>query len=421
MSSSDSVVVLIAKESTPGTFETSNTPITIAPTSVTPSQEPSNVQSNRITGASGCPNPEVRTSLEGRLSIGFELMYDELDWLLPGALHSDDWDTESGSAIAITDGTLQWSAADTLTGAGDFTTSFAVGDHVYIGDFADDLGVGWRRITGVTSTTITVETFNGLLDHGSPPETTAGPGPQLILTGRAYNQTTFETYSIEVQYTDLATDGYHGYAGMAINSLNLSMSSGAIITGTIEFIGVGLDSSRIVNSSAMAAPTAAVTGRNPMNGQDHFALFNEAQKTVATPICVKSFDLTLNRNVTMEPCMGRDVTTLPSAGQFQVNGNLSAEFGVEDVHILEDFLDGTPSSIFFALPGPTGGTNPGSYAIDLKNLNWTGASAPVPGPSQKVNLESSFSVSCDSNQQAVMVSKYDNVTDPVYQADLALT
>jgi len=103
------------------------------------------------------------------------------------------------------------------------------GDAVYFAGFAQATNNGWKTLTGVSDTVLTVsdtlanETLAaGTLDFSS--------SSALLTTG-----ITLPTFTLEEGFEDVSE--YHNTKGAKINSMNISIAPDSVITGSLDFIG----------------------------------------------------------------------------------------------------------------------------------------------------------------------------------------
>lgn len=176
--------------------------------------------------------------------------------------------------------------------------------------------------------------------------------------------TSRRSFTIERQFKNITVPEYHRFTGCEVNSLNLSITPDAIVTGTFGIIGKDyvIDTAIITGATYPAATTTA-----PF---DSFTgTINEGGASIGI---VTSLEMTIENGLSPLFVIGSDVTERPSIGKSRVTGTVTAFF--ESKTLLEKFLNETASSIDITL---TDGTS--SIKFDMNNIKYTGGQPDVEG------------------------------------------
>jgi len=177
------------------------------------------------------------------------------------------------------------------------------------------------------------------------------------------NGVTQHSYTIERAHLD--KDEYFVFTGMVPNSLNMTVSAGAIVTGSFDFLG-GQPSARLVqssiDSSSSGTPSAAPT-TDPYNGVGNVGTIEDDEGAL-TGIYLSEISFSLANNLRALPALGQDTAIAVSAGKCDVTGTITAYF--EDDHLYDKFIASSDTSLSFTLTD--GSTN--SYIFDFPNVRY---------------------------------------------------
>ncbi len=179
------------------------------------------------------------------------------------------------------------------------------------------------------------------------------------------NGTTAKSFSIEAEYADITQ--FHMFTGCRVNTLNLSIVPGSIITGSLGFMGK-LDSIA-GTSGGTGAATAAVTGE-PMNAVDHISGITEGGSAAE----ILQIDLSLANGLRLQPILGSLGPDGIGAGQCNVTGSIRVYFA--DAALITKYNGATESSLAFTLTDEAGN----AYSFSLDAIKYTDFAKPNTGP-----------------------------------------
>lgn len=171
--------------------------------------------------------------------------------------------------------------------------------------------------------------------------------------------------SFSIERTLKLADGSSHYArflGMLMNSMSLSISAGALVTGSFDamgkFGGAG--------TPALSGATYAESPQNrPVNAAQDFASLT-VTGIAAAPL-INSISLNITNNLRAQAAVGSLDAVGYGAGQFEVTGSIEAYF--RDPNLYRAFLDHDDLSLAFTL-----GTASGSrYRFTIPTLVLTGS------------------------------------------------
>jgi len=176
--------------------------------------------------------------------------------------------------------------------------------------------------------------------------------------------TSRRSFTIERYFANIAIPEWHRFTGCEVNSLNLSITPDAIITGSFGI--VGKDNS-IGTAILTGATYPAATTTSPFDA--FTGTINEGGASIGT---VTGLEITIENGLSPLFVVGSNTTERPSIGKSRVTGTLTAFF--ESKTLLEKFINETASSIDITL---TDGTS--SIQLDLPNIKYTGGQPDVEG------------------------------------------
>lgn len=169
------------------------------------------------------------------------------------------------------------------------------------------------------------------------------------------------------QFDDLNGAKNYVYTGCELNTLNLTISANAMITGSFSVIGQGQQV--LADLASMGTPTFA-----PASTTSPLDSFTGALNEAGVPIAVVT-EITLSLANGIEPrfVVGSKNSILPSVGRSNLTGQVTAYF--EDSTLVQKFIDETESSIEFDLPDGAGNT----LKFIIPRIKYTGGQPDVSG------------------------------------------
>ena len=298
---------------------------------------------------------KVEGSLNGELSVG------AFDAFIEAALGGTWADVTTGStSLAAVSGSNTFTRA-----TGSFVTDgFNVGDEIWASGFATGGNNGRTKITAVSALSMTVA--KTLASDVSAASRTIKVG--LAATGKSLKAgSNMKFFSIEEAYTDISQ--FLLYKGCVINTLDLGIKPGGIVTSNFGFIGqtMGAPAGTTAASSVTAAPTNA-----PLDSFTGTVMEGGVASSIIT-----SIELKVNNNRSGSGVVGSAVTPAVFEGQSEVNGTVTFLF--QDAVQYNKFVNETASSLDIVL-NDANGTD--FHHVYLPNVKYTGGeiNPPKSGP-----------------------------------------
>lgn len=203
------------------------------------------------------------------------------------------------------------------------------------------------------------------------------------------NGTTKYSYSIEKAFLDI--DEYFLYTGMMVNTLSLSLATGAIITGSMDFMG----SQVTLGQASNAAVVSAASTTDIINSMGDVATLKEGtgSPTALTGIFVQDVSFNINNNLRPQNKITSNTLAGVGVGKCDITGTLSAYFASDRLY--DQFLAGSASGLEFSV---TDGTS--TYLFELPNIKFDTDDIPTTGQDTDVIESIAWRALRDSGEDA---------------------
>ncbi|WP_289107205.1 phage tail tube protein [uncultured Bilophila sp.] len=175
---------------------------------------------------------------------------------------------------------------------------------------------------------------------------------------------------------------YHLLTGCEYNTLNLQVTTEAIVQATFGIVGKGL--------ALLAAAPAGATFADPTTTAPMDSFTGELVEGGKTISVVTEIQLTIENGISPKYVVGSKETIRPSIGRCKVTGQVSAYF--EDSYLLEKFINEASSSLVFTL---TDGEAGNSMKFTIPKIKYTGGQPDV-GDEGPITLSMPFQALLDS-------------------------
>ena len=379
MSDSNRLRVSIVKESTFGTTPGSPAMKVLQVTGQSMRDRVGYTQSNIINDDRNVEEL-VRLSKSAAGTIPIELMFSPTGEALELLLGATMCSAET-AVYADASATLAGSNKVITTSAG--TDNVSVGDIVYVDSDAGS-NAGYYKVTAVTSSEVTVEAdANFTADASSVTMTRAA---------RRLNGTVEDSFTIEVARLDLGIAQI--FTGCVVNSLDLSVTDEAIVTGTLTF--------EAANSTFVDSPVSTdtfITSATYADAAAHPVLDSLSVpeiRSAGTSFPAKSVSLNINNNVAARTELGKLGAQSMRQGEFNVTGSFEAYF--EDFAEMKAYADNTTGAMWFALID----ANSRGYSVSMPTVKFSDAGADVGGSNTDTMVSVSFQATLNSTESCTV-------------------
>lgn len=151
-----------------------------------------------------------------------------------------------------------------------------------------------------------------------------------------------ESFTIEKIFQDMSIPEYHIFRGMVIDTWDMKMEIGKIVTGSFGFMGMSLTQQEAQIAGATLLPP---TTTSPMNAVTNFQNFNIGG--VPYTGCISSLGFSIKNNVRSIECLGTLGATDEKLGTIEITGDMSFYFNEGTTFL--DYVAGTVFAFSFDL------------------------------------------------------------------------
>lgn len=376
MSDANSVALRYVQESTFGTTPATPTMKNLRMTGESLKQDTNTVRSAEIR-ADRQISDIVRVGLSASGAINFELSCTTYDDFLKSLLLSSGWSTPVTTTltnITFAAGSSQY----TLTRAsGSFVTDgFVANQWVKITGAGTAGNNGYAKLLTVTATVLTVEYNGNGVNEASGASVTINMGAQIV------NGTTFSSYAIERENTDLSNE-FTIFNGMAIDQASLNVSADALLSGSFSFMGKKETSA----TATAASTTTAATTTGILNAIDHVT----AVKENGIQYDVTALTMQLQNNLRARLQVGTLGAISIGKGTINLTGSHQAYYASKT--IMDKYLNATRSSLFYLL---NDGTN--QYIFEYPTIKYTDGQRVAGGVNTDIIADMKFEAFADATE-----------------------
>lgn len=238
----------------------------------------------------------------------------------------------------------------------------------------------WFKTHAVTAASTTVIT----LDASTP---IAAPGLVTAIAGYAVTQSQMsngsvqKSFSTEYILTDVAQ--FLTFAGMRVNSMDLSMEVGAIITGSFDFLGM---SHTIQATTLLPGSPVASQVLEPMNSVNDVGVIYEAgTNLLSSTSFIKSVKLKIANGLRGQKAIGVFGNAGIGIGELELSGSMEVYF--QDATYYQKWLNATTTSFAFGMADAAGN----GYLIELDKVQFKDGALNAGGRTEDVMLSLPFS------------------------------
>lgn len=278
-----------------------------------------------------------RTNIGALGAINFEYSYAAYDDMTLAVLQ----DTNSTWPSETTDTDTVYSAVNATNTINRSTGSFVSDGFtqyswIKIAGFTESANNGYFKIAAITATDLT-------LTGGTLTDEAAGDSVTITQGGPVVNGTTQISYAIEKEFADLSNE-FAMYNGMTPDIMRLNVTHGAIITGSLEFVGTTETSA---TATVDGTPTAAPTN-DIMNAIDDVTSILEGQSSYSA----SEFTLQVANGLRARGIIGTLGADSLGAGPCVVTGTLNAYYSSKT--IADKYLNATETSMAIVMEDTDG-------------------------------------------------------------------
>lgn len=334
----------------------------------------------------------VRTNLSAAGDLNWELSYGTYDTFWQAFLLSSGW----SSPVTVTASTISIESIATSSSS-----------NPKVKDSANGFGSvnlhQWIKITGAGTSTnnvvakVVAKASNGEIDiapansGGDMTDEAAGSSITVTQGGQIVNGTTFQSFAIEKEYTDLANT-FDVFTGMTIDTMSLTVTPEAILNGTFGFQGKNLDpdnTATVGDGSNTAASTTEV-----MNAVDNVtAVLENLGSYDITELVVNGAN-----NLRQRLIVGELGPQSMGTGRINVSGNVNTYMDLNSRVQFQKYANFTTTAIAFVMTDDAGNV----YVMDLPAVKYGDGETPTEGINTDVMVNLSFQAFRNSTENVTM-------------------
>lgn len=271
----------------------------------------------------------------------------------------------------------------------DFTTlGLRVGQWVKIGgstageQFATAVLNDFARITAIAATALTLDNKpSGWTTDAGTSKTITVYISDVLRVG-----TTKKAFSYEKAILSQGTPYYQTFAGCTVNTMNLNFRSGAILTGSFDFLGYAATGS---TSPQDASPDEAAQN-DVLASSSNVGRIAEGGSVVGSPNYMQEVTLNINNNLREQTAIGTVGLVGVGVGSAQISGTVRAYYGSES--LLTKYLNNTETSLNMRVQ-----KNSQAQIYTLPRVKFSSANANAAARNQDVVQEIGFTALRDTS------------------------
>jgi len=322
----------------------------------------------------------IRTDVRAEGDVNLELSYNEYDEFFEAALQSAPWsssDTAMATAEAIS--FVAPNIIDKDGGAWDNLPK--VGDLIKVSGAAATNNNGvFTVLTNVDDTRVTVK-------EQTITTAPADTGVTVVKGELIKNGTTEAFFELQKDYNGISPILYDYFKNMVVDTMNLTIEPGSILTGSFGFMGSTASSEDVLGSGTEG------TSYPVTNAVDNVPVVSEAQASITG---VTQISLSVSNNTRARSEIGRLGSAEPGSGTIDVTGTLQMYLASDDQ--IDKYLDWTTTSLCFAVRDSDGN----GYTFCLPEVKFTDGQRLAGGINTDVIAELSFTAFRDATEDATI-------------------
>jgi len=300
--------------------------------------------------------------------FNFELSGKEYDPFFEGLLgqsfaHYGTSGVGTTFAMSTTSSTITAAVAPTTTSA--FTNLTAgswfkvippAGASQAVKDYFADTWFKVHASTPVTTTVITLDASTPIAAPGLISSTAGYAISQSVIQ----NGSTVKSFAMELAYTDVVQ--FLTYTGLRVNSMDLAIDVGSLITGSFDFLGAGHSAQGV--TLLPGTPVASQT-LDPMNAvTDVGSIYENGSSLLASTSFIKSVKLNVSNNLRGQKAVGVFGNAGVGVGELMLTGTMEVYF--QDATYYNKWLKGTNTSLSIGVADGLGN----GYLVDFDKVTF---------------------------------------------------
>lgn len=392
MSSSNLTRIAIIEEAVLGTTPVAGSFNTARFTGESLSGTPETTQSQTIR-PDRMSSGQIVTGLTVEGGIDFELAKDSVVDKLMASAMMNEWDVLALVTVNLTIN----AAAKTLTRAsGSWSPSIVVGDIITLAGFVASANNTQVQVLEVVSATVLRVAFVGTVSDETGSGTTYKRADKLVIGS------TKKSFSVEKAFLDL-TNRANIYKGMLVNTMDLNVAYGEVISGSFGLNGTFKDDAELAAEFITDGRTILdADTTNAMNGSVDMPFVVTSATTSGdlevADFCIQNVAINLNNNLSAQKCIGLAAPKNYSPGTAQIEVKLSSYLSNENWLLLERKLTQESFSMGFLVKNIDG-----FYGFFMPSIQVSFEDPASSGANQDISLDMSGTASVGADGSSSLV------------------
>lgn len=232
--------------------------------------------------------------------------------------------------------------------------------------------------------------FNFELSYGTFDELLAGALMSTWATDVLKNGTTETSFTIERSHEDLTK--FFTFTGMEVNTLSMTASAGAILTGSMDFMGKACT---VSGASAGTGAATDATTTDVLNAMNNVGTITEGGSALSG-VFINELSFNINNNLRSLKAIGTTGAADMGMGNFDCSGTLNCYFANTDLYT--KFINGTASSLSFNTTDAAGNY----YTFSFPNIKFSSDKINAGGINGDVMEQLGWTALYDSSEGCAM-------------------
>jgi len=322
----------------------------------------------------------VQVSSQGGGDISGEWSYATYDAMIQAALYST-WITSATDEAAQTDISITKTGGSPNTwtidsaALADFSdNSFVVGQFVRVVGFAV-AGTFFAQITSIAALSLGIEPMSDVASES------AGDSVTVEACDYVRNGTTKNSFTIQKEFSDLATPEFWNFTGARVSTWNLELATGSILNTTF---GILAKDAQMTETQIAGATTPAANTNTVLNAVDNIASIVFDGDPGGTTFYFNSLTLTMDNSLRGQEAVGTLGLIGVEAGRMSLTGQVELYF--ENSSLFDKFRATTTFSLSFLAQDAAGN----SYVVTVPRAKYTSMEIVAGGNDQDIFASASF-------------------------------
>lgn len=266
---------------------------------------------SNISDGAGTDDRLTVTLADGSTAATFTADTDDAVTLISGYKGGSFSATSKNITVSATGKTYTAASALWIT-----TFNLKVGDMIYFSGFAQSGNNGWKKVTAVTDTVLTVSATctNESLSSGT---VYMGSKVGYLATGTSAD---IQSFSIEEGFTGISQ--YHSITGAKVDKFSISCQPDKMIDGTFDLIGMAYSG---FSGTSIASSVSEAGTNSPFDSFTGSLAINNSAITEALAI-VSGINLQISNNLARRFAVMSQNAAAVGEGRVNVTGSLNAFF-----------------------------------------------------------------------------------------------